>query len=95
MADDQGPQLPHLPEQTVPQIVKTLLAEHNVQLEDQLTGDYRLWGYCVQYNESSFNFISRLMELEGIYYYFKHEMGNTRWCSGMRPITISPIPATR
>ena len=53
-------------EQTVPQIVKTLLAEHNVQLEDQLTGDYRLWGYCVQYNESSFNFNSRLMELEGL-----------------------------
>ena len=31
--------------------------------------------YCVQYNESSFNFISRLMEDEGICYYFKHEKG--------------------
>lgn len=29
--------------------------------------------YCVQYNESSFNFISRLMEDEGIFYYFTHE----------------------
>ncbi len=29
--------------------------------------------YCVQYNESTFNFISRLMEDEGIFYYFNHE----------------------
>jgi type VI secretion system secreted protein VgrG len=31
--------------------------------------------YCVQYRESYFNFISRLMEQEGIYYYFKHDEG--------------------
>lgn len=31
--------------------------------------------YCVQYNESNFNFISRLMEEEGIFYFFKHEKG--------------------
>ena len=79
-------------EQTVPQIVKTLLAEHNVQLEDQLTGDYRLWGYCVQYNESSFNFISRLMELEGIYYYFKHEMGKHTLVLGDAPHHHQPYP---
>ncbi|WP_459518816.1 type VI secretion system Vgr family protein, partial [Erwinia amylovora] len=59
--------------QTVPQIVKTLLGEYNVTLEDRLTGSYRSWEYCVQYQESSFSFISRLMELEGIYYYFRHE----------------------
>ncbi len=29
--------------------------------------------YCVQYGESAFDFISRLLEEEGIYYYFKHE----------------------
>lgn len=76
----------------MPQIVKTLLAEHNVQLEDQLTGDYRLWGYCVQYNESSFNFISRLMELEGIYYYFKHEMGKHTLVLGDAPHHHQPYP---
>ncbi|MGA7508975.1 MAG: type VI secretion system tip protein TssI/VgrG [Erwinia billingiae] len=59
--------------QTVTQIIKTLLSEYNVTVEDKLTGNYRVWEYCVQYQESSFNFISRLMELEGIYYYFRHE----------------------
>ena len=59
--------------QTVVQIVKTLFSEYNVTVEDKLTGNYRVWEYCVQYQESSFNFISRLMELEGIYYFFRHE----------------------
>ncbi|QJT81165.1 type VI secretion system Vgr family protein [Kosakonia sp. MUSA4] len=59
--------------QTVPQIVKTLLGEYQVNLEDRLTGSYRVWDYCVQYQESSFDFISRLMELEGIAYHFRHE----------------------
>ncbi|WP_275086921.1 contractile injection system protein, VgrG/Pvc8 family, partial [Pseudomonas aeruginosa] len=34
---------------------------------------YREWEYCVQYRETSFDFISRLMEQEGIYYWFRHE----------------------
>lgn len=59
--------------QTVPQIVKTLLSENQVNIEDKLTGDYRVWEYCVQYQESSFAFISRLMELEGISYHFRHD----------------------
>ncbi|AIR85808.1 type VI secretion system Vgr family protein [Pantoea rwandensis] len=59
--------------QTVPQIVQTLLKEYNVNVESKLASSYRVWEYCVQYQESSFDFISRLMELEGIYYWFRHE----------------------
>ncbi|MEB7585484.1 type VI secretion system tip protein VgrG [Serratia rubidaea] len=58
--------------QTVPEIIKTLLDENDVIFESRLNASYRPWEYCVQYQESSFNFISRLMELEGIYYYFEH-----------------------
>jgi YD repeat-containing protein len=36
----------------------------------ELTGDYRKWIYCVQYRETDFNFVSRLLEQEGIGYYF-------------------------
>jgi type VI secretion system secreted protein VgrG len=36
---------------------------------------YRKWDYCVQYQETDFNFVSRMMEHEGICYYFKHEKG--------------------
>lgn len=59
--------------QSVPDIIKTLLSENNIVFEERLNGSYRLWEYCVQYQETSFNFISRLMELEGIYYYFEHD----------------------
>uniref|UniRef100_UPI0023B8F84A type VI secretion system Vgr family protein n=1 Tax=Mixta sp. Marseille-Q2659 TaxID=2736607 RepID=UPI0023B8F84A len=59
--------------QTAVQIIHQLLAEYGVQVEDRLKGSYREWEYCVQYQESSFAFISRLMELEGIYYWFRHE----------------------
>ncbi|NCH72602.1 type VI secretion system Vgr family protein [Cronobacter dublinensis] len=60
-------------EKTVPEIIRALLNEYQIPFELQLCGEYRNWGYCVQYNESDFDFISRLMEHEGIYYYFRHE----------------------
>ncbi len=43
----------------------------NVELK--LQESYPKFEYCVQYNESHFAFVSRLMERCGIYYYFKHE----------------------
>ncbi len=37
---------------------------------------YRKWTYCVQYRETDFNFVSRLLEHEGIYYYVRHTDGH-------------------
>ncbi|UHD16102.1 type VI secretion system Vgr family protein [Thiocapsa bogorovii] len=63
-------------EQTVPDIVKAIFREHGyTDFEERLSGSYRQWVYCVQYRETDFNFISRLMEQEGMYYYFTHEDG--------------------
>ena len=63
-------------EKSVPEIVAELLTEHQILFENQLSWCYRRWNYCVQYQESDFDFISRLMEHEGIYYYFKHQLGS-------------------
>ncbi|XZE32850.1 type VI secretion system Vgr family protein [Pirellulaceae bacterium SH501] len=38
--------------------------------QSKLTKTYKVREYCVQYRESDFQFVSRLMEQEGIYYYF-------------------------
>ena len=59
---------------TVPDILKKVLVKLDVTYE--LNGKYEPRDYCVQYRETDFNFASRLMEEEGIYYFFKHEDGN-------------------
>ena len=63
-------------DKTVPEIIQQIFRDRGfTDFENGLSGTYRTWEYCVQYRESDFNFISRLMEQEGIYYYFKHENG--------------------
>lgn len=63
-------------EKTVPQIIKEVFADHSVaDVRDQLTYSYRKRTYCVQYRETDFDFVSRLMEQEGIYYFFSHAEG--------------------
>ncbi|MBC8471620.1 MAG: type VI secretion system tip protein VgrG [Planctomycetes bacterium] len=57
-------------------IIKQVFNDHGfTDIENALTGSYREWEYCVQYRETDFNFVNRLMEQEGIYYFFKHENG--------------------
>jgi type VI secretion system secreted protein VgrG len=63
-------------EKTVPDVVKEIFGQHPIaDVKFELTESYTPWTYCVQYNESDFAFVSRLMEHEGIYYYFTHEDG--------------------
>jgi type VI secretion system secreted protein VgrG len=60
----------------VPEIVQLLFREHGVSdFEVALSGEYRIWDYLVQYRESDLNFVARVLEQEGIYYFFKHEDG--------------------
>ncbi|MBN2131063.1 MAG: type VI secretion system tip protein VgrG [Sedimentisphaerales bacterium] len=62
--------------ETVPDIIKKVFKTHaSASFDEALSGEYRTWEYCVQYRETDFNFVSRLMEQEGIYYFFKHEDG--------------------
>jgi type VI secretion system secreted protein VgrG len=63
-------------DKTVPEIVEAVFrAKQMTDFKNDTTETYRKWEYCVQYRETDFNFICRLMENEGIYFYFKHENG--------------------
>lgn len=46
------------------------------QYRFDLRREYPERSYCVQYRESDFNFVSRLMEEEGLWYYFEHSGNN-------------------
>jgi type VI secretion system secreted protein VgrG len=60
-------------EMTAPTIIKQVMSDAGfTQITDRLTATYRTRPYTVQYNETHFDFISRLMEEEGIYYYFDY-----------------------
>ena len=63
-------------DKTVRQIIEAVLADHPyADFEFQLAGQYTPWDYCVQYRESDFNFLARLMEQEGIHFFFRHHGG--------------------
>ncbi len=60
---------------TVPGIIKKVFESAGVTTDyfrDALQGSHTAREYVVQYRESDFDFISRLMEEEGIFYFFEH-----------------------
>ncbi|KVV19428.1 type IV secretion protein Rhs [Burkholderia cepacia] len=57
---------------TVPEIVQEVLSTYGFPIENHLAETYVPRDYCVQYNETDAAFVSRLMEFEGIYYWFRH-----------------------
>lgn len=65
---------------SVPEIIEEVCQAYPFSKieKTKLVGKFEAWEFCVQYRESDFNFICRLMEQEGIYYYFKYsDGGNT------------------
>jgi type VI secretion system secreted protein VgrG len=61
---------------SVPDIVTGLFDELGfTDYRNDTTGTYEPREYCVQYNESAFAFVSRLLEDEGIFYFFEHADG--------------------
>jgi len=64
-------------EKSVPEIIEQVFKDLNFSDYDvsQVSGEHPKRDYCVQYRETDFNFVSRLMEEEGIFYFFRHEEG--------------------
>ena len=58
---------------SVPDILREVFEGFEVSYEVQ--GSFKKRNYCVQYQETDFDFASRLMEEEGFYYYFEHSGG--------------------
>ncbi|MGE5570090.1 MAG: type VI secretion system Vgr family protein [Rhodospirillales bacterium] len=78
---------------SVPEIAEEIFKYFGfTDYESQLRGHYAKWEYCVQYRETAFNFLSRLFEQEGIYYFFRHENGKHTLILADNPSVHKPCP---
>ena len=59
-------------QKSVTDVIEAVLKEGNVDYKLNVTGSYQPLEYCVQYRETDFAFVSRLMEEYGIFYFFTH-----------------------
>jgi type VI secretion system secreted protein VgrG len=75
---------------SVPEILKKVLEGLDVAFEIQ--GKFEPRDFCVQYRESDYNFACRLMEEEGIYYFFKHSEKGHKLVLGNTDKSHPPMP---
>jgi type VI secretion system secreted protein VgrG len=75
---------------TVPEILKKVFT--GIKVDWQLNEKYEPRDYCVRYRETDFKFGARLMEEEGIYYYFRHSDGDHQVIASDAPLDHPDLP---
>ncbi|MDY6919454.1 MAG: type VI secretion system tip protein TssI/VgrG [Pseudomonadota bacterium] len=86
-------------QQTVPAIISTVLQDAGLTADDMefaLTRDYPAREYCTQYRETDFDFVSRLLEEEGLFYLFQQRPDGQVLVicdhqNGFKPIDGDPV----
>ncbi|MCC8402946.1 type VI secretion system tip protein VgrG [Paraburkholderia sp. MMS20-SJTN17] len=63
---------------SVPAIIGKVLADYHIDFENKCSATYPSLEHCAQYRETDFDFVSRLAEREGIYYFFEQRGGKHR-----------------
>lgn len=82
---------------TIPAIVENVVttppnSPFKVDFRNDCKETYPQREYCVQYDETHFNLVSRLLEEEGIFYYFEHSSGGHTMVISDTPSQITPCP---
>jgi len=79
---------------TAPDIISQVFGLFSfARFRQNLTATYAQLEYCVQYRETAFNFVSRLMEQFGIFYYFDHSTEGQHtlvMCDGNADLPVTP-----
>ncbi|MCE9531303.1 MAG: type VI secretion system tip protein VgrG [Planctomycetes bacterium] len=78
---------------SVPEILKLVL--EGLKVDNEIQGSFDKRDYCVQYRESDFAFASRLMEEEGIFWFFKHAKGEHRLVLANTPQSHTDLPTNK
>ena len=81
---------------SVPDIVQKVFQDQGFSdFKLSLHGTYDKREYCVQYQETDYNFVSRLLEDEGIFYFFEHENGKHTMVLADSPAEHKPCPGQK
>ncbi|UFS70708.1 type VI secretion system tip protein VgrG [Geomonas sp. RF6] len=81
---------------SVPDIAEKIFKEFGFSdFELRLQGSYQKREFCVQYRETHFNFVSRLLEDEGIHYFFEHADGKHKLVLADAPQANLPCPGQK
>lgn len=75
---------------SVPDILKKVFA--GLDVDWQIQGTFHPRDYCAQYRETDWAFASRLMEEEGIFYYFRHSDGAHKMVVANTPSSHADVP---
>ncbi len=77
----------------VPEVITQVLQNHGfTDVRLALEGSFERRACCVQYRETDFAFVSRLMEEEGIFYFFEHDLTRHTLVLGNTPGAHPPCP---
>lgn len=79
---------------SVPDIIEDVFKKRSFSAYEMnpKAANYPKREFCVQYRETDFQFVSRLMEQEGIYYFFRHENGKHTLVIADATSTSKPFP---
>jgi len=78
---------------TIPDIIEQIFKDLGfTDYKLQLQGSFEPRDYCVQYRETDFNFVSRLMEQYGLFYFFEHEQDKHTLVIANDPSAHQPCP---
>ncbi len=74
-------------------VIKSVFDKYGFRdYEDQTTVKRSKWAYCTQYRETACDFVKRLMEIEGIFFFFRHEQGRHVLVMADTPAAHKPSP---
>lgn len=81
-------------DQSVVDIIKSILADYGIEADSTSlqTGQYPKLDHCVQYNESDYVFLCRLLEREGLYYFYRHNQKREQLVLADAPGAHKPLP---
>ena len=80
-------------QKSTPDIIEQVFSDHGLSnYRLALTGSYDARDFCVQYRETAFDFVSRLMEEEGIFYFFEHDDGKHTLVLADDKSAFAPVP---